>query len=238
MSARFHIGNNGPGLCRVDPLNTHSKGCPFGGETGVENHYNTQEEAVMAFEKQLESEHGIITSTSKISKVEKQKRLSNINKRRIEIFFKELPRPTTSEEHQRNLKESYIQSLKEVHNNVRESGSNYFIGDNEVYVPLYYNGRYQGLGNPGHLPKELGSTVMHSSEHKLAKVNGKGRERVFGYASVELANGEEIYYETDKDGYPSNVGVWEHIDYSKIPEEFHSNKILNNALKNKGIIKD
>lgn len=41
---RYHIGKNGPSPCRA------KKSCPFGGDTGYDNHYATQEEARIAFE--------------------------------------------------------------------------------------------------------------------------------------------------------------------------------------------
>lgn len=55
MSKRFHIGSNGPGECTATV-----KACPFGGESGSENHYDTWSDAVSAFhlqnsEKALES---------------------------------------------------------------------------------------------------------------------------------------------------------------------------------------
>lgn len=45
MSNNFHAGPNGPGECSAS-----KRSCPYGGETGTENHYSTLEEATAAFE--------------------------------------------------------------------------------------------------------------------------------------------------------------------------------------------
>lgn len=55
MSERFHIGLNGPAKCTATV-----KACPFGGESGTENHFESRAEAFSAFhlqnsEKALES---------------------------------------------------------------------------------------------------------------------------------------------------------------------------------------
>lgn len=47
MSNNFHAGPNGPGICTAS-----KQACPFGGESGSENHYGTLEEATAAFEAQ------------------------------------------------------------------------------------------------------------------------------------------------------------------------------------------
>lgn len=65
MAKRFHIGENGPGECGVDPSNPNSRGCPFGGESGDENHFDSMKEAQDAFEKKMGDEFGEFTSTQK-----------------------------------------------------------------------------------------------------------------------------------------------------------------------------
>lgn len=47
MSDNFHAGPNGPGKCTAS-----KQACPFGGESGSENHYASLEEATAAFEAQ------------------------------------------------------------------------------------------------------------------------------------------------------------------------------------------
>lgn len=45
MSNNFHAGPNGPGKCTAS-----KQACPFGGQSGSENHYESFEEAAAAFE--------------------------------------------------------------------------------------------------------------------------------------------------------------------------------------------
>lgn len=54
MSVKFHSGPNGPGQCTAS-----SKPCPFGGESGTDNHYGTMEEAAAAFESTMEEKYGL-----------------------------------------------------------------------------------------------------------------------------------------------------------------------------------
>lgn len=58
----FHIGPNGPGNCEVDPSKPNSKGCPFGGKTGSEDHFGTIEEAATVYAKKMEEEHGLFNT--------------------------------------------------------------------------------------------------------------------------------------------------------------------------------
>ena len=62
MGKRFHIGDNGPFICKVDPSNPNSRGCPFGGESGNENHFDSMEEAKKVFESRMEKESGLWNS--------------------------------------------------------------------------------------------------------------------------------------------------------------------------------
>ena len=68
---RYHLGPQGPGVCRVDLSNPRSKGCPFGGESGSENHFATMAEAESAYAEQMEtSGNGLVAaSTSAVAKV-------------------------------------------------------------------------------------------------------------------------------------------------------------------------
>lgn len=77
MSAKggrvIHIGKNGPSPCTAD------KGrCPYGGESGFENHYSTIEEAHEAYEKMMESEYGDNTPTMSKRQIREEK-LSKID---------------------------------------------------------------------------------------------------------------------------------------------------------------
>lgn len=66
-AVRFHIGANGPDICRADPTNPRAKGCPFGGESGTENHFSTMEEAGRVYEQQMESEgSGLMAVATKV----------------------------------------------------------------------------------------------------------------------------------------------------------------------------
>jgi len=64
-AVRYHLGANGPGVCSADPDNPRAKGCPFGGASGVENHFSTMAEAETAYEKQMESEgNGLVVKVA------------------------------------------------------------------------------------------------------------------------------------------------------------------------------
>lgn len=66
-AARFHIGSNGPDICRADPSNPNAKGCPFGGESGTEDHFSTMAEAEVAYEKRMEAEgNGLVASRTRV----------------------------------------------------------------------------------------------------------------------------------------------------------------------------
>lgn len=53
---QYHIGSNGPSVCRA-----RVKPCPFGGETGTENHFSTKEECQTAYEQSMKN--SIFTET-------------------------------------------------------------------------------------------------------------------------------------------------------------------------------
>lgn len=57
---KYHIGKNGPAVCRAE------KGeCPYGGETGVEEHYETFEEAQEVFEEMMENTIGTFATVKR-----------------------------------------------------------------------------------------------------------------------------------------------------------------------------
>jgi hypothetical protein len=61
MSNNFHAGPNGPGKCTASV-----QACPFGGESGTENHFETMEAATAGFEKMNSDKN--LTSVSKKAK--------------------------------------------------------------------------------------------------------------------------------------------------------------------------
>jgi len=64
---RYHLGPQGPGVCRVDKGNARSKGCPFGGESGSENHFATMAEAEVAYAEQMEaSGNGLVAVAARV----------------------------------------------------------------------------------------------------------------------------------------------------------------------------
>lgn len=64
MAAKFHVNGKGEaGKCSA----SNGK-CPFGGETGTENHYDTVEQAQAAAERQLSAQHGAVTTVTNASK--------------------------------------------------------------------------------------------------------------------------------------------------------------------------
>lgn len=67
-AVRFHIGSNGPDICRADPSNPNAKGCPFGGSSGDENHFATMGEAETAYERRMEAEgNGLVASRTRVA---------------------------------------------------------------------------------------------------------------------------------------------------------------------------
>ncbi len=66
---RYHLAPQGPDICRADPSNPKAKGCPYGGESGSENHFNTMAEAEAAYEQKMESEgNGLVAASASAAK--------------------------------------------------------------------------------------------------------------------------------------------------------------------------
>lgn len=64
----FHVGPNGPAPCSVDPGNPRSTGCPFGGDSGTDNHFKTMSEAEDSYAKQMEEKgHGLFATAASSS---------------------------------------------------------------------------------------------------------------------------------------------------------------------------
>lgn len=62
---RYHLAPQGPDICRADPSNPKAKGCPYGGVSGSENHFDTMAEAESAYERKMESEgNGLVASAA------------------------------------------------------------------------------------------------------------------------------------------------------------------------------
>lgn len=68
--SKFHSGPNGPGKCSA----TEGR-CPFGGDSGQENHFDSMQEAEKAFENS--NADNAIPKLSKSSKKEKSKKVFN-----------------------------------------------------------------------------------------------------------------------------------------------------------------
>lgn len=51
--SKFHVGPGGPGPCGADKGN-----CPYGGDSGLDDHFDTLEEAQSFFEKKMTEEYG------------------------------------------------------------------------------------------------------------------------------------------------------------------------------------
>jgi hypothetical protein len=88
---RYHLGPQGPGVCRVDTGNARSKGCPFGGESGSENHFATMAEAEVAYADQMEaSGNGLVaasaSSTSRAATPDLQTQLQGVFRNRFDIL--------------------------------------------------------------------------------------------------------------------------------------------------------
>lgn len=64
---RYHLAPQGPDICRADPSNPKAKGCPYGGASGSENHFNTMAEAEVAYELKMESEGNGLVATAATS---------------------------------------------------------------------------------------------------------------------------------------------------------------------------
>jgi len=59
---RFHTGPNGPGPCRAQ---SGGRGCPFDPNATGENHYDSMEKAVAAFEDKMANEYGLNVTVEK-----------------------------------------------------------------------------------------------------------------------------------------------------------------------------
>lgn len=53
MAEKFHVGPNGPGICRTEPSLEGSRGCPFDPDSTGANHFDTAKEADAAFEERM-----------------------------------------------------------------------------------------------------------------------------------------------------------------------------------------
>lgn len=73
---KSHIGPNGPSRCKAEKGN-----CPFGGESGEENHFNTIREAREEYDRRMSETHGVVTTlTAKHSKLsEREQKLREEN---------------------------------------------------------------------------------------------------------------------------------------------------------------
>ena len=59
--SKFHVNDNGlSGRCEAEKVK-----CPFGGDSGQENHYATLDEAIAASETLMEQEHGVFQTQKK-----------------------------------------------------------------------------------------------------------------------------------------------------------------------------
>ena len=117
--SKFHINKRGvPAVCRAKPGN-----CPLGGDSGNENHYNTEEEAQAAATAQLQSEHGI---------------LKELNSSPSEKLRKEFPQLSES---QLNEVQSYYDKEFEVQQEVRDLESS----DDEYKATDEYFDRVQAV---------------------------------------------------------------------------------------------
>ena len=65
MAGKIHNGPNGPGRCKAK---AGGSGCPFDPESTGANHFDTKEEAQIAYETKMESEHGLTVSVEKSQK--------------------------------------------------------------------------------------------------------------------------------------------------------------------------
>lgn len=54
MATKYHLAPHGPDKCGVDASKPNSRGCPFGGESGKENHFDSMQEADDAYAKKME----------------------------------------------------------------------------------------------------------------------------------------------------------------------------------------
>lgn len=75
MATKYHLANHGPDICRVNESNPNSRGCPFGGASGKEDHFNSMAEAETAYERKMEETgNGLVAnSMSQRTKPESEK---------------------------------------------------------------------------------------------------------------------------------------------------------------------
>lgn len=141
--AKFHINSKGvPAVCKAIKGN-----CPFGGESGTENHYDTEKEAQLAADALHEKQHGILPS--EINFLKKIENLENLEKRYNEIEEKIRKASNQQEEEKcRNmLYEAKTKAngsdkeqieLKDLFNNISspDGGATVSIRDYKVTSPL------------------------------------------------------------------------------------------------------
>lgn len=64
MATKYHLADHGPDICRVNERNPKSRGCPYGGVSGKEDHFTSLAEAETAYERKMEeSGNGLVASS-------------------------------------------------------------------------------------------------------------------------------------------------------------------------------
>lgn len=72
--SKYHVGPNGPGKCTAEEGN-----CPYGGDSGLENHFDTMEKAQEHYERRLSDKYRDTATVSRFSyKDEVEKTVENL----------------------------------------------------------------------------------------------------------------------------------------------------------------
>lgn len=114
MAGNIHNGPNGPGPCGAG--SGKGRGCPYDKEGTGANHYDTQEEAQVAFDAKMEAEHGLVATATKAPAETEDEINARINEETYSPL-KDLrgnERWKTNAEYREALKQDYQTGLYEV----------------------------------------------------------------------------------------------------------------------------
>lgn len=145
--AKFHINKHGvPAPCKATKGN-----CPYGGESGTENHYDTQEEAQVAADKANEEKHGILPN---------------------------VPQPKTTENMRDNFRES-MQAFEGKQVKVNYDEKDYEGEVESIYMPSVGSDKTPGFivrGHDEHGAEQFKHIKVNRIENITDKENGQGPE--------------------------------------------------------------
>lgn len=198
--SKYHVGPNGPGPCKAEKGN-----CPYGGESGEENHYNSMEEAEQAYEQELEESYGSFT-TYDYDEFEESIDTSKllIQQDKTDFFNGE------------NRGEYLLVST--VDGSVM--GDDVYIFDEQELMDK------TGITDPDELYQELDYNIEDYTDHFIPIQDGSGSFRNF--------KGNALYYERDTGSVGEIEGLYAvrtEADFDEIEEMGAEEYALNNGFE-------